>query len=102
MNNQAIITNERLNDFCKHQQAIEDKLNEVSTDLKELKDSFNEQTKEYKNICALIGEVPAGKSVMQCVRENASRTDRMWWAMIVVLGVIEFLANFPKIAGLFD
>ena len=101
MNNQVIITNERLTEFCKHQQAIEDKLSEVADDLKELKDAFNDQAKEYKNICALIGEVPAGKSVMQCVRENANRTEKMWWAMIVVLGVIEFLANFPKLAGLF-
>jgi len=38
---------------------------------------------------------------MQCVRENANRMEKMWWAMIVVLGVIEFLANFPKLAGLF-
>ena len=101
MNNQVIITNERLTEFCKHQQAIEDKLSEVADDLKELKDAFNDQTKEYKNICALIGEVPAGKSVMQCVRENANRTEKMWWAMIVVFAVIEFLANFPKLAGLF-
>lgn len=101
MEQPAIISNERLNEFCKHQQAIEDKLSEVADDLKELKDAFNNQAKEYKNICALIGEVPQGKSVMQCVRENANRTEKMWWAMIVVLGVIEFLANFPKLAGLF-
>ena len=51
MEQPAFITNERLNEFCKHQQAIEDKLSEVADDLKELKDAFNDQAKEYKNIC---------------------------------------------------
>ena len=106
MEQPAFITNERLNEFCKHQQAIEDKLSKVADDLKELKDAVNDQRKEFakyqSNMVAKIGEVPKEKTVMQCIRENNARTDRMWWSIVVVFSVLQFLANFPKIATLFN
>ena len=106
MEQPAFITNERLNEFCKHQQAIEDKLSKVADDLKELKDAFNKMVvkmdERCDGICSIIGEVPKEKTVMQCIRENNARTDRMWWSIVVVFSVLQFLANFPKIATLFN
>ena len=123
MNNQVIITNEKLVDFCKHQERIEANLEILCRDVKELKISMEKQRNDFAKyrsdnadqatrmmaevdrrcdgICTLIGEVPRDKTVMQCVRDNTARMEKLWWGIILVFGVIQFLANYPKFAAMF-
>ena len=123
MNNQVIITNEKLVEFCKHQERIEANLETLCRDVKELKVSMEKQRNDFakyrsdnadeatrmrremdrrcEGICDLIGEVPKDKTVMQCVRDNSARMEKLWWGIILVFGVIQFLANYPKFATMF-
>lgn len=118
-----IITNEKYTEFCKKQQSIEDKITEVACDLKELKDGFAEQRRDFAKyrsdtgdlvcrmtakmddrcdgICNLIGEVPRDKTVMQCIRDNEKQISRFSYGVLLVIGVIQILANYPKISSLF-
>jgi hypothetical protein len=63
-------------------------------------------------ICCKIGEVPGGKSVMQIISVNREeqdklntaqdrRIDKVYWTVGVVLVVIEFMANYNKLATIF-
>ena len=123
MEQQAVISNDRLVEFCNRQQRLEDAINHLAEDVRELKTEFAQQRKdfaEYRSdngdmvarmtaqmdtrcdgICALIGEVPQGESVMGNVRAVNNRVDKMFWAFGIILAVVEFIANFPQIAELF-
>jgi hypothetical protein len=106
MENQAIITNEKWTDFCKHQERIETNLEILCRDVKEMKATLEKQkddtNRRCDNLCELIGEVPQGKTVMQCVRDNSARMEKIWWGIIVVFAVIEFFANYPKLMSMFN
>jgi hypothetical protein len=126
MKEQAIISNEKVVEFCQRQQRLEDKMSEVSDDVKYMRADFakyrsdmgdtvsrlgakmdNKIDTNCKAICNTLGEVENGRSVMSYVRNledevvnTNHRIDKFAWAFMVVLAVIEFLANFPKITAL--
>jgi len=66
-----------------------------------------------EGICCKIGEVPDGQSVIRIINANKeaqdkvngtqdNRIDRVYWTFGVILDVIEFISNFPKIMDVFN
>lgn len=134
MEQQAIITNEKLNSFCNQQQKLIDKVDNLVADMQEVKTSLENQRNDFakyrsdngdaiarmgakldekidvssRNICSIIGEVPNGRSVMGCVRDQEDllvvtnhRIDKWNWTFAVAILLIETVANFPRIVALF-
>jgi hypothetical protein len=83
------------------------------TEITHTKAIFESQLEKVKEMfCCKVGEVPEGKSVMQLFAASKEeqdrlntmqdrRIDKVYWTVGVILVVIEFMANYNKLATIF-
>jgi hypothetical protein len=128
MDTQAVcLTTKDITGFCERMKGIEDKISILCDQMKEVKDGFEKQRVDFavyrsdmgdvvsrmgakletqienieKNTDEKIGEVPSGKTVMSCFRENENRINKIYWfaGLVPVLwvGALWILENLSKI-----
>jgi len=94
------------NDFAKYRSDRGDEVADMGAKLEKQLETLRD------GLCCKIGEVPDGQSLVRIINTNREaqekvninqdgRIDRVYWTFGVILAMIEFISNFPKIAEVF-